>query len=211
MPTVRGPCFTANEDNVVIATNGKVKNGRGGAVYSLHTTLTPGSIRSVLPVDGRPIQISYYRAELFGILGALLLLHQLLEAQKRRWEQLTAVLWCDNEAAVNRFNVLEGHRHYSIASANHSDADIIQELRWWKAHMPIRVHARWVKSHQTNCVTREGRLNCVVDRLAAMQHEATGAWVTTANSSMLPQTNVQLHLPQGRYTGRMNERIQYEL
>ena len=34
--------------------------------------------------------------------------------------------------------------------------------------MPIRVHARWVKSHQTNCVTREGRLNRVMDRLVAM-------------------------------------------
>ena len=51
----------------------------------------------------------------------------------------------------------------------------------------------------------------MVDRLAAMQHEATGAWATTANSSMLPQTNAQLHLPQGRYTGHMNERIKYKL
>ena len=109
MPTVTGPCFIDKEDDVVIATDGTVKNGMGGAAYSLHTTETPGLIWSVLPVDGRPTQIRSYCAELFGMLGALLLLHQQLEDQNRCWEQLTAVLWCNNEAAVNRFNVLEGH------------------------------------------------------------------------------------------------------
>ena len=44
-----------------------------------------------------------------------------------------------------------------------------------------------------------------------MQHDATGAWATTVKSRMLPQTKAQLHLPQGRYTGRINEKIQHEL
>ena len=51
----------------------------------------------------------------------------------------------------------------------------------------------------------------MVDRLAAMQHDATGGWATNNTSDMLPQTNSQLHLPQGRYTGRVNENIQYAL
>ena len=113
--------------------------------------------------------------------------------------------WCNNEAAVNRFNVLEGQRHYSIASANHSDADVLQELRWWKARMPIHVHARWVKSHQTNCVTREGRLNRVADRLASMQHDAIGAWATTVKSRMLPQTKAQLQNESFAMTGPLHK------
>ena len=79
MPTKTGLSFTNKEDDVVIATDRTVKNGVGRAAYSLHTTDTPCSIWSVLPVDGRPSQISSYRAELFGMLGALLLLYQLLE------------------------------------------------------------------------------------------------------------------------------------
>ena len=49
MPTMTGLRFTDKEDDVVIATDGMVKNGVGGAAYSLHTTETPGSIWSVLP------------------------------------------------------------------------------------------------------------------------------------------------------------------
>ena len=211
MPTIHGPCFTDNEDDIIIATDGTVKLGSGGAAYSIHTTATPGSIRAVVPVDGSAVHLSSYRTELFGLLGALLLLYELLDLQRTGWERLSAVIWCDNEAAVNRFNVLEGRRHYSIASANHADADVIQELRWWKARMPIQVRAAWVKSHQHNCITREGRLNNVVDRLAAMQHGVTGEWASRTSSAMLPQTRAQLHFPQDRYTGRVNEKIQHAL
>ena len=165
----------------------------------------------MVPVDGSAVQLSSYRAELFGLLGALILLYDLLDSQRQSWEHLSALIWCDNKAAVNRFNILEGRRHYSIAGANHTDADVLQELRWWKAQMPIQVRVAWFKSHQKNCVTRESRLNRVVDRLAAMQHDATGGWATKNTSAMLPQTNAQLHLPQGRYTGRVNENIQYAL
>ena len=95
----------------------------------------------MLPVDGIAGKTSSYCAELFGILGALLLLYQLLDSHKQHWDQLSAVIWCNNEAAVNRFNILEERQHYSIASANHADADVLLELRWWRARIPIRVHA----------------------------------------------------------------------
>lgn len=211
LPTANGPEFADQEDNIVIATDGTVRDGNGGAAYSIHTTETPGSIRAVLPVDGKYGSLSSYRTELFGILGSLLLLSHLLKSRGGTWDRLSAVLWCDNEAAVNKFNKLEGKRHYSIASANHADADILQELRWWKNQLPINVRAAWVKSHQTTRDTREGRLNHIADRLAATQHEATGKWATGASSDMLPQTKAQLHLPQGRYTGRVNEKIQHAL
>ena len=197
--------------DLVIATNGTLKNGKGGAACTLHTTVEPGTLKAVIPVDGRPCQLSSYRTELLGILGALLILHGALRNHKGPLTHDSATLWCDNEAAVNKFNQLEGERHYSIATANMVDADALQEIRYWKHRLPIPISASWVKSHQKECLTREARLNRIVDRLASMQHETTGEWASTSTSQMLPHTNAQLHLPQGWYTGRVNDNIQNEL
>ena len=102
--------------------------------------------------------------------------------------------------------------NYSIATANMADADVLQEIRYWKHSLPIPIAANWVKSHQDECTTREARLNRIVDRLASsMQHNTTGEWASTTKSQMLPHTIAQLHLPQGRYTGCINKNIQYEL
>ena len=114
-------------------TDGTVKNGKGGATYSLHTTENPGSVRTVLPVDGLPIQISSYCTELVGILNVILLLNRILQKEATQWQRLTVVLWCNNEAAVNRFNTLEGCKHFAIASTNQGDADVLHELQCIKA------------------------------------------------------------------------------
>ena len=124
---------------------------------------------------------------------------------------MSAVLWCDNEVEVNRFNMFEGCKHFSIDGANHCDTDVLHKLRCVKAQLPIDSQVRWVKSHQAQCLTREARLNRVVDRLAATQHDKTGKWASRTSSVMLPRTIAQLHLPKGRYTDRVNGRIEYEL
>ena len=211
LPTATGLRFNDVEGDVVLATDGTVRNGKGGAAYTIHTTEEPGTVRSILPVDGGSTATTSYRAELFGILGAVLALHLLLGKHQPRWKYMTAVLWCDNEAAVNRFNELKGDRHYSIASVNQADSDVLHELRWWKKQLPIELHAKWVKSHQEQCDTRESRLNRIADRLAALQHSATGEWVTKSKSAMLPHTRAQLHLPDGRHTGRVHTGVQYKL
>ena len=77
--------FTDERGDVIIATDGTVKNGKGGAAYSLHTTENPGSVRAVLPVDGLSSQISSYCTELFGILGVLLLLNRILQKEATQW------------------------------------------------------------------------------------------------------------------------------
>ena len=128
MPTAGEPVFTYKEEDIVIATDGTVKDSQGGAVYTLHSTEQPGTIRAIVPIDGLPKHMSSYRTELFGILYALLMLRGLLGSQKLQWVRLLAVLLCNNEAAVTRFNMLEGDRHFSIAGANQSDADVLQEL-----------------------------------------------------------------------------------
>ena len=164
-----------------------------------------------MPVDGPSNQTSSYHTKLFGILGALLMLNRLLQTEYRQWRRLTAVLWYDNEAAVNRFNTLEGCKKFSIAGAKQCNANMLHELRCVKAQLPINIQACWVKPHQENFLTREARMNRVVDRLAATQHDKTGNWALRASSVMLPQTAVQLHLPKGRYTSQINGRIQYDL
>ena len=211
LPTMQGLCINDIEGDLVIATDGTLKNGKGGAACTLHTTVEPGTIKAIIPVDGRPNQLSSYRTELFGMLGALLILHEVLQNYKGPLLLATATLWCDNQSAVNKFNLLSGERHYSIATANMADADVLQEIRYWKHSLPIPIAANWVKSHQDECTTREARLNRIVDRLASMQHNTTGEWASTTKSQMLPHTIAQLHLPQGRYTGCINKNIQYEL
>ena len=189
--------FNDTEDDIVIAADGAVKSSKGGAAYSLHTTKTPGTLRSVLSVNGLHSQISSYQTEIFGILGAMLMLNRLLQKENRQWRWLSAVIWCNNEAAVNRFNKLEGSAHFSISGANHCNANVLRELRCVRAHLPIKSQAQWVKYHQAQCLTREARLNRVVDRLAATQHGKIGTWATRVSSNMLPHTVSQLHLRKG--------------
>ena len=92
--------FVDKSEDVVIVIDSTVKGGKGGAACTIHTTATPGTIRSVIPVDGSSRHLTSYRTELFAILGALLLLNKLLQAEEGFWCDLTAVLWCDNKAAV---------------------------------------------------------------------------------------------------------------
>ena len=57
-----------------------------------------------------------YRAKLFAILGALLAIHQLIP-RSDEWKRLSGMIWCDNQAAVDKFNELEGDKPYSITDA----------------------------------------------------------------------------------------------
>ena len=138
-----------------MATNGTVQLGRGGAAYTIHTWDKPGTLRSVLPVDRCKRHTTLYWAELCGILGTLLAIHQLLCSKPRVWDHLTRTLWCDKIAAVRKFKEIEGLRPFSVGEANDIDADIIQEIRTVKNKLPITIEAEWVRSHQEKLDTRE--------------------------------------------------------
>ena len=62
---------------------------------------------------------------------------------------------------------------FSFTKAKKSDADILQELRHWKARLPIEITAMWVKAHQLKPKTRKARLNNVADQLDSTQHGKT--------------------------------------
>ena len=210
-PMVTAPVFTDVEGDVVMASDGTVSAGRGGAAYIVNSGVIPGTLKSVLPVDGTTRHTTSYRTELFGMLGALLTLRMLLQEQQQQWRHLDGTLWCDNEAAVKAYNELEDTVPFSLKMANQSDADVLQELRVIKSTLPIEVCAAWVKSHQTSGKTREARLNNIVDRLAGQQHNKGGKWATSKKSKMLPHTQAQLLINGERYTGPINVRIQHQM
>ena len=177
---------------------------------SPYTLGTPGTLQAVLPVNGEPRRTTSYRAELFGILGALMTLHHLLP-QNNTWNNLTGTLWCDNKAVVTKYNDLCDSLPFSLTEANESDADVLQELQHWKAKLPVAVTAAWVKAHQQNPTSREARLNNVADRLAATQHSKTGHLASTHKAHRLPHTYALLRMGDSSFTGKIDRGIQSEI
>ena len=60
-PTVAAPVFTDIEGDVVMASDGTVSAGRGGAAYIVNSGVIPGTFKSVLPVDGATRHTTLYR------------------------------------------------------------------------------------------------------------------------------------------------------
>ena len=102
----------------------------------------PGTLQSVIPVDGNPEFSTWYRAELFGILGAIIAAHHLLSIYGDTWRSLTGTPWCNNKAAVSRYNNLRDDLPFSITEANELDSDVLQELCHWKNRMPVKITAQ---------------------------------------------------------------------
>ena len=157
------PAFTDQEGDIVIATDGTLKKGKGGVAYIINSANTPGTLKETLPVAGDGRQLTSYRTEIFGILGALLMLKELLQIQSTGWKHLTGTMWCDNKGAVQKFNDLEDETPFSLTIANQADADVLQKLRLVENELLVDVQAAWVKSHQEQCNTQEARLHNVVD------------------------------------------------
>ena len=82
------------------------------------------------------------------------------------------IVW--QQRRSEKFNDLGGKKTFSIAIANQTDADVLQELRIQKKEMLVNIQAAWVNSHQTNCNTREARLNNIVDKLTGQKHKKRG-------------------------------------
>ena len=91
-PTVSTLEFTDHEGDIDIATDGTVKQGKGGAAYVVTSSNVPGTTKGVLPVDGAPRHTTSYRTELCGMLGALLTLRTLLQQQGQQWVRAGGVV-----------------------------------------------------------------------------------------------------------------------
>ena len=73
-----------------------------------------------------------YRAELAGILEALILTHTLIKSHPENLHDLGGFIYYDNKAAVLKYEQLEGYKPQSIRQATENDSDLLQELRAWK-------------------------------------------------------------------------------
>ena len=62
------PQIEDKQSSLVIATDGTVTKGYGGAAVIIEDS-RGGKLRSYLPVDGNPEQMDYFRVELCGILA----------------------------------------------------------------------------------------------------------------------------------------------
>ena len=133
--------FTDQEGDIVIATDGTLKKGKGGAAYIVNSVDTPGTLKAALHVDGDGRQMRSYHTEFFGILGALLTLKELLQIQGTGWKHLTGTLWCDNKGAVQKLKEPEDGAPFSLTIANQADTDVLQELRVVKNEIPLDVQA----------------------------------------------------------------------
>ena len=199
-PKMSPPNWSDMADNLEIATDVTFKDGRIRAAYTIHSRNRPGTLQSVLPVDGNMKYTTLYQTELFRILGAIIAAHQLLTATNKPWENLSGSLWCDNKAAVNKYNALIDQAPFSLTEANKYDANVQQELRHWKVRLPIVFTARWVRAHQRKLITRNARLNNMVDQLASSQHEKTGCWASRKAGQCLLNTRARLSLGGTPYT-----------
>lgn len=206
-PTAKIPQLQNLKEDFTAASDGTVRQGRGGAAVSIHSNHTKGTLQSVIPVDGTPASTTSYRAELAEILAVLLITHFTLKGGSLT--ELSGNIYCDNEAAVKIYNSLEGTTPASIGQATTTDADMIQELWHWKGRLPAGIRATWVKSHQKECKDRPARLNRVVDLLESTQHHAAPPWETKTTHHMLPHTQSQLMLKGSCYTGKIDSRIQH--
>ena len=108
-PTLTIPKFVDQAGDFIAATDGTVKNGRGGAAVLVHSNNNNGTLQAVVPVDGTNESTTSYRAELAGILTVLLITHFILNGQGKT--ALSGDIYCDNEAAVNTYNKLSGESH----------------------------------------------------------------------------------------------------
>ena len=135
----------------------------------------------------------------------------LILATQVKWQHLSGILWCNNKAAVDKFNKIKGDLPYSITEANNTNADVLQELFMWKNKLSVSLTASWVKAHQSAPTTREGRLNNVVDKSASAQHNTTGKWASKRQGWMLPSTRAQLLINNTRLTKKIDRGVQLEI
>ena len=111
------PAMENRPKALIIATDGTVKDGYGGAAVIIEDT-KGNKLRSYLPVDGNPEQMDSFRAELCGILAGLIILHVLAKlSNKRNWDQFTAVFWTDSESSLKKINKSKELTPFSIREA----------------------------------------------------------------------------------------------
>ena len=87
-----------------------MKDGRGRGDFTINSTSGKGVMNGRLPVDGYREYMTSYRTEIASILAVLLQILELMGNDKKFYNDITGILWCNNMTAVNKYSQLEGKK-----------------------------------------------------------------------------------------------------
>jgi ribonuclease HI len=132
-----------------------------GTVFA--SNLLQQQLSSVVgPVDGHPVLLTSYRAELSGIIATLYLVYRLCQYYQITEGAMT--LYCDNKGAPN--NAFKGIKP-GITPYFNTDHDLIDLAQALLTLIPIVVSTSWVKGHYTGKARLyQHDLNDTADRIA---------------------------------------------
>ena len=97
-----------NNKKLAVATDGSVKHFRGGASVVIDDG-ERGRFISTIPVDGNLDDMDSFRAELVGILSALVVIRLMLQWERDEGIKRTVdmTLWTDSQASIVAINTME--------------------------------------------------------------------------------------------------------
>ena len=126
------------EGRAKTVSDGSVKEGRGTAAWIIHTM--KGSIRGWAHVTPTVGDCSSYRAEMFGIYGAIMTMYGITKFHNVT--QFEAVVACDNSTAVQ-------HCEWNNEpTCTHQEMDIMSALRKIRELSSGVYRFKWVRGHQ---------------------------------------------------------------
>ena len=143
-----------NNTKVAVATDGSVKHFRGGASVVIDDG-EGGRFISTTPVDGNLDDMDSFRAELVGILSAVVVINLMLQLEKDEGIKGTVdiKLWTDSQASTVAINTMETTTSWSHQRSLIKEISIISEIRHHLNHLPS-IDIRWVEAHQQTLNTR---------------------------------------------------------
>ncbi|MGH7954847.1 MAG: hypothetical protein ACREOZ_02680, partial [Gloeomargaritales cyanobacterium] len=187
---------TFRKSIVEAASDRSVMLGRGAHAWCIQGSNSEDDIEGAGPVDGDPIRMSSYRAELHGVAAILVATKQILKFQKSNGPLAGHLeIYCDNKAVIQFGR--QKPRVWSVSTANAPEFDILNTVREILDELPIQVRFKWVKGHQSTFpMTREAYLNSLMD-------EKAKAFLTSPSTGLHPQ-KCAFHFPRAKISFMSN-------
>ena len=190
---------------VLVGTDGSVQGHRASFGWVMSTQEGNRIARCNGPAYGaKPVS---YRAEGYGLLSALRLMHHLAA----HWQTTNKFsLVCDNETMVNRANESQSVLQATPNSTMDPEWDVLAEI--WVTRDALGDHAiEWVKGHQDDKkphadLDLKAQLNVDADKLAE-SYITDNPTQQHSHVVMLPTSGDQLNPPQGTITHNVKKEI----
>ena len=134
------------EGQAVLVSDGSLfaDYGIGTSAFLLTDKKRKAYIKGHNATPGRKPELSSYRSELAGVIGAIALLHKYCSLNDIHHGHVTIFL--DNESAVNDSKYFSSVNH--LPSAFKECRDLLCEVQSRTRDLPISVTWKWIKGHQ---------------------------------------------------------------